>query len=203
MQNSFNCRHLRASGRRFFVTSTAATMAAGDGAAQVGSGRRRIVLWFRNDLRLRDNAIVQEAVTKIKAQEYDEVVPIYCYDPRFFALSRWGNSKTGAHRAAFLQESVADLRASLRGVGSELLVAVGKPEEVLPAALEGAAQGGGLVLAQEEVASEELAVDAKVARALKVWAVEELEGGGGDGDDGGDWQLHTCRRGCRWKITRR
>jgi deoxyribodipyrimidine photo-lyase len=40
---------------------------------QTGAGARRIVLFFRNDLRLRDNVIVHEAVQKVKAGEYDEV----------------------------------------------------------------------------------------------------------------------------------
>eukprot|EP00775_Hariotina_reticulata_P010321 gene10321-10478_t len=130
-------------------------------------GPRRIILWFRNDLRLRDNAVVYEAVQKIQANEFNEVLPVYCYDPRFFALSPWGLSKTGPHRAAFLQQSVADLQASLQQLGSGLLVAVGKPEEVIAAALEDVPAGHGLVLAQEEVTSEELAVDAKVTRAVK------------------------------------
>jgi deoxyribodipyrimidine photo-lyase len=97
-----------------------------------------------------------------------QVLPVYCYDPRFFATSRWGNSKTGPHRAAFLQQCVAGLRGSLQSLGSGLLVAVGAPEAVLPAALEGVGPGAGLVLCQEEVTSEEAAVDAAVARAIKV-----------------------------------
>jgi deoxyribodipyrimidine photo-lyase len=36
------------------------------------------------------------------------------------------------HRAKFLLESVADLKARLRGIGSDLAVAVGRPEEVIP-----------------------------------------------------------------------
>ena len=96
-----------------------------------------------------------------------QVLPVYCYDLRFFALSPWGLSKTGPQRAAFLQECVADLRQGLQQLGSDLLVAVGKPEDVIAGALEGCAPGGGLVLAQQEVTSEELAVDAKLRRALK------------------------------------
>jgi deoxyribodipyrimidine photolyase len=34
---------------------------------------RRIILWFRNDLRLRDNAIIHTAVQKLQAKEFDEV----------------------------------------------------------------------------------------------------------------------------------
>lgn len=37
----------------------------------------------------------------------------------------------GAYRAKFVMESVSDLRASLQGLGSDLMVAVGKPEEVI------------------------------------------------------------------------
>eukprot|EP00879_Flechtneria_rotunda_P024160 GHRR01025606.1.p1 GENE.GHRR01025606.1~~GHRR01025606.1.p1 ORF type:complete len:260 (+),score=90.08 GHRR01025606.1:202-981(+) len=138
-----------------------------ESARATSSKPRRIVLWFRNDLRLRDNVIVDEAVQSIRSKEYDEVLPVYCYDPRFSALSRWGHPKMGPYRAAFLQECVADLAANLQQLGSGLLVAVGKPEEVITGALDGAAAAGNLVLTQEEVTSEELAVDAKVARAVK------------------------------------
>lgn len=44
-------------------------------AASVEGASRRIVLWFRNDLRLRDNAIIHQAVQKLQAKEYDEVGP--------------------------------------------------------------------------------------------------------------------------------
>lgn len=59
-----------------------------------------------------------------------QVLPVYCFDPRFFSASGWGNPKTGSFRAQFLLESVLDLKARLRGIGSDLLVAFGKPEEV-------------------------------------------------------------------------
>ena len=56
---------------------------------------------------------------------------MYTYDPRFFAHSSYGMAKTGPFRAAFLQECVGELKEQLRGVGSDLLVAVGRPEEVI------------------------------------------------------------------------
>jgi deoxyribodipyrimidine photolyase len=43
------------------------------GAAGSSGGPRRIVLWFRNDLRLRDNAVLHTAVQKIRSKEADEV----------------------------------------------------------------------------------------------------------------------------------
>jgi deoxyribodipyrimidine photolyase len=35
--------------------------------------KKRLVLWFRNDLRLKDNCIIHEAVKRVKSKEYDEV----------------------------------------------------------------------------------------------------------------------------------
>lgn len=128
---------------------------------------RRLILWFRNDLRLHDNYIVQEALCRIKSEEYDQVLPVYCFDPRFYQLSPRGTLKTGAYRAKFLLEAVADLKARLRAIGSDLVVSVDKPETVIPGLLVGSPQESGLVLTHEECTSEERAVDGKVSAALK------------------------------------
>jgi deoxyribodipyrimidine photo-lyase len=90
------------------------------------------VVWFRRDLRLHDSEALVEAASA------DELLPVYSFDPREFGIQEYGgpNSfayrKTGAHRLRFLLESVADLRASLRTRGSDLLVRVGRPERVVP-----------------------------------------------------------------------
>jgi deoxyribodipyrimidine photo-lyase len=60
-------------------------------------------------------------------------------------------------------ESVADLKARLRKqTGSDLLILVGKPEEVIPNLIQGSAAP--LVLSSHEVTSEELKVDAAVSK---------------------------------------
>ncbi len=100
-----------------------------------------------------------------------QVLPVYVFDPRFFAASAWGSPKTGPFRAKFVLQSVLDLKRRLRGVGSDLLVAVGQPEHILPRLLAQAAapqQQGPLVLTMEETTSEELRVDRKVRPTL--WA---------------------------------
>jgi deoxyribodipyrimidine photolyase len=43
-----------------------------------------------------------------------------------------GFDKTGPYRARFVLSALADLRASLRERGSDLIVRTGRPEEVLP-----------------------------------------------------------------------
>ena len=94
------------------------------------SGAGKTLLWFRNDLRLHDNQLLQ-------ALGRGGVLPVYCFDPRQFCCSNWKtlrcrSKKTGVHRARFLRESVAGLKRSLREIGSDLLVFYGKPEDVIP-----------------------------------------------------------------------
>ena len=60
-----------------------------------------------------------------------QVVPLYCFDPRNFVATPWNNPKTGAFRAQFLIESVADLKRSLQQMGSDLMVHMGTPEEAV------------------------------------------------------------------------
>ena len=58
-----------------------------------------------------------------------------------------------------------NLKASLRAVGSDLLVLVGRPEDALPA-LAHVPGSTTLVLTQHEVTSEEEAVDKKLRFAM-------------------------------------
>lgn len=89
--------------------------------------RRRAIVWFRQDLRLHDNEALQDAL----ANAY-EVIPIYVFDERFLlGETSFGFRKTNKYRAQFLIESVADLRNNLRKINSDLIVRIGKPEEVI------------------------------------------------------------------------
>lgn len=100
-------------------------------ATTMTSATTRVVVWFRNDLRLADNYVIKRAEALAAADPGVEVLPVYCFDPRRFERSAWGSPRTGAHRARFLRECVADLQSNLRLIGSDLLVVVGKPEEVI------------------------------------------------------------------------
>ncbi|MDB5118148.1 MAG: deoxyribodipyrimidine photolyase [Mucilaginibacter sp.] len=92
-----------------------------------GMSEKIILVWFRNDLRVHDNEILLEATRKA-----DKVLPVYCFDPYYFQKSANGTPKTGSFRARFLVESVADLRKNLRALGSELIIRIGNPAEILP-----------------------------------------------------------------------
>ena len=85
------------------------------------------IVWFRQDLRLRDNNALMDAL-----KSCDQIIPVYIFDERLYTgISRFGFKRIGIHRAKFILESVADLRHSLRDLGTDLIIRYGKPEEVL------------------------------------------------------------------------
>ncbi len=86
------------------------------------------LVWFRDDLRARDNAALADAAAR------GPVLPVYCVDPRADDPDggMFGLRKRDARRARFRLESVADLRRQLRERGADLLVRRGKPEDVVP-----------------------------------------------------------------------
>lgn len=89
---------------------------------------RRVVVWFRQDLRLHDNEALNEAIKR-----GDEIVPIFVFDERqFLGKTKFGFPKTDKFRAKFILESVADLRNSFQQKGIDLIVKIGKPEEIVP-----------------------------------------------------------------------
>lgn len=89
------------------------------------AGKRRAIIWFRQDLRVRDNEALLDALSHAF-----EVVPVYVFDSRVFKGStEFGFPKTGRYRARFILESVRDLQLSLKKLGSDLVIRIGRPEE--------------------------------------------------------------------------
>lgn len=88
---------------------------------------KRAIVWFRQDLRLHDNEALLDAL-----KSADEVIPVYIFDERtFLGKTRFGFPKTGSYRTKFIIEAIEDLRQNLKALGSDLIVRVGKPEEIL------------------------------------------------------------------------
>ncbi|KAK9207716.1 hypothetical protein WN944_000062 [Citrus x changshan-huyou] len=125
------------------------------------NGKGVAIVWFRNDLRVLDN----EAL--LKAWDSSEMVlPVYCVDPRHFQTTyHFGFPKTGALRAQFLMECLADLRKNLMNRGLNLLIRHGKPEEIIPSLAK--LFGAHAVYAQKETCSEELNVERLVRKNLQ------------------------------------
>lgn len=117
------------------------------------------LVWFKTDLRIEDN----ETLVKAIAQS-EKVIPVYCFDESHFETTIYGFKKTGAYRAQFLLESLEDLDAKLRTLGSGLRIVMGKPEVEIPKLVqEYKAQK---VFAKREVAFEERQTEKKVQDEL-------------------------------------
>lgn len=120
---------------------------------------KKIIVWFRNDLRLHDNEMLVEAIAKA-----DEILPVYFFDPRHYRQTRYHTVKTGAIRTNFLLESVEELRLAFQNLGGDILILKGKPEDLLPHLVSD--YGITEVYHHREVASEETSVSARVEDLL-------------------------------------
>ncbi len=118
----------------------------------------RFIIWFRNDLRVSDNETLSKAI-----QSGNEIVPVYCFDPRMWSKTELGITKTGAFRTKFLIESVNELRKSFRKLGADLTILQGKPEEAVVDFAE-KIQAKAIFFSQE-VTSEEKGVDKSLESA--------------------------------------
>lgn len=89
--------------------------------------KNRAIVWFRQDLRLNDNEALDAALDCA-----EEVVPVYIFDSRIFeGKTSFGFPKTGAHRAQFIIEAVQDLRTQFRKMHIDLVIRIGKAEDIL------------------------------------------------------------------------
>lgn len=89
--------------------------------------KRAALIWFRNDLRLVDNEVFLEASSKSSF-----IIPVFCFDPRYYSKNQHNFQNTNAIRAAFQLETVKSLKEKLQSLGSDLLVYIGYPEEIIP-----------------------------------------------------------------------
>ena len=105
------------------------------------------IVWFRKSLRLDDNPALMQACS---SHPIRSVIPLYVFDPELFGESL---EKLGSARVRFLLESLRDLARSLKEKhGQELVLARGKPEQVLLALAR--MQGAELSLLSSDYCSE-------------------------------------------------
>lgn len=124
---------------------------------------KNILVWFRNDLRIRDNEILWEA-----CQKADKIIPVYIFDERYFKETAYNTKKTGIFRANFLLQSVINLKQTLQHLGGDLLIASGKPEVLIPQFAK--KYQADVVYHHREVASEETQISTLVEDEL--WKIK-------------------------------
>jgi deoxyribodipyrimidine photo-lyase len=96
----------------------------------VNEHKTKALIWFRNDLRAADNLSLS------KACEDSEVLGVYCIDPALFEPGEFGFRRMEKYRAAFLLETLEDLRKSLGALNINLLVYVKPAVEVIPTLIQ-------------------------------------------------------------------
>ena len=131
----------------------------------------RIIVWFRNDLRLHDNPILDWAERQLRAVENGnmEIVPVFVFDERFYTKQveekyGAGSRKAGILRTKFHLETVKDLRQSLNKIGSELLVSYGDTANAISNLMQKNKKTA--VVYTRAVTSEELEVEHQVKQRL-------------------------------------
>lgn len=83
---------------------------------------KRVIHWFRRDLRVSDNTALSEA-----ARQAEMVISVFILEDAFKT-----GPDVGAARAAFLLHSVESLRKNLEHLGYPLVIRLGKSTELIP-----------------------------------------------------------------------
>ena len=89
------------------------------------------LVWFRNDLRVQDNNSIFEAF-----KNKNNIIGIYCLDPRQFETNKHGFKKTEKYRAKFLLETLRDLKNNLARLYIPFYIFQNIPENVIPELVE-------------------------------------------------------------------
>lgn len=84
------------------------------------------LVWFRNNLRTIDNTLLYKAVAK-----NEKVIAVYFFDPKYFAVNKYGFYKTDKFRAQFLIETIKNLKQNLADLNITLLTYFEAPEQGL------------------------------------------------------------------------
>jgi deoxyribodipyrimidine photo-lyase len=123
---------------------------------------KKIIYWFRNDLRLHDQPLLKQFENRNDVL----LLPVFCFDEKWFVKHKLGFPKTGSFRTKFLNESVNDLKNNLRQIGSDLLITSGKTEEKL---YEIATKfNADEIYAEKEDTSEEIFVEDELKKRLNI-----------------------------------
>lgn len=122
------------------------------------------VVWFGNNLRIRDNIALAKAT-----QQYKSVIGVYCFNPDHFKEDKFGFRKTEKFRAKFLIETIQNLKENLEALNISLLVSTEAPEKFIPKVIS--EFNAKAVFYQKEWTSEEV----KTIKSVKKACTENIE----------------------------
>lgn len=119
------------------------------------------ILWFRNNLRLRDNAVLEACLA-----EFDTILPVFVFDHALFEKTSFGFVKTGEYRTTFLKESVLNLKKNLQDIGADLWVETGSTSQILSGLCK--QTNANAIFTIQEMAHEEKQLEKRVEVACQV-----------------------------------
>ena len=128
------------------------------------------LIWFRNNLRTKDNALLKKAV-----ESCDKVIAVYFFDPKYFKIDTFGFQKTAKYRAKFLIDTVTDLKKNLADLNITLLTYFEIPENKMPSLCD--VYSIDSVFTQKEWTSEELNTNESIKKSLSssIQFIEEYD----------------------------
>ena len=86
----------------------------------------KILFWFRNNLRLQDNSVLNKAL-----DDANEIAFIYIQNQTFDKDVQWGFPRVAAHRKYFQHQGLIELDHSLKKYGHRLNFFIGDPIDTL------------------------------------------------------------------------
>ncbi|KAJ1453377.1 DNA photolyase, FAD-binding/Cryptochrome [Pelagophyceae sp. CCMP2097] len=142
--------------------------------ASKGLDKLTTIVWLREELRLKDNALLDHA-----QRRGGDVLPVFCFDDKVYsadAVSNYGPGKCGARRAQFVIESVADLKQNLGKLNRPLVIRRGSAADALKEVQKQLTASGRKVeivcsasVCHEEQKSEVLVETALSQKLVRVW----------------------------------
>ncbi len=91
----------------------------------------RSIIWFRKNLRLIDNEVLQEALDKSQ-----ECILLYIFEEDLWKTSPIDLPRSSANKLNFIWESVQNLKGKINEKGGELHIRKGKPELIIAELVE-------------------------------------------------------------------
>jgi len=128
------------------------------------------LIWFRNNLRTKDNALLKKAV-----ESCDKVIAVYFFDPKHFKIDTFGFQKTAKYRAKFLIDTVTDLKKNLADLNITLLTYFEIPENKMQSLCD--VYSIDSVFTQKEWTSEEVNTNESIKKSLSssIQFIEEYD----------------------------
>ena len=118
-----------------------------------------VLVWFKRELRIQDHPAL------VLAARTGAVLPVFVVEPEL-----WAQPETSARQWAFVEESLADLREDLSGIGAPLVAHESGPSVELPCVVDGPPASGEQTVSASVAMSGERRTRALVAALVDVVA---------------------------------